>query len=335
MIDWFILNQRDLPWRHGTDPYRVWLSEIMLQQTQVKTALPYYERFLAAYPTVEDLAAADETEVLDLWAGLGYYRRARNLHKAAGIVSRDFGGKFPCRLDDLLRLPGVGRYSAGAILSIGYGEPFAVLDGNVRRVLSRYLAVREPLPDSAFWKLLDEVVGLPAVSERISEFNQGLMELGAIVCTPANPRCAVCPLEESCSARRLGLESALPVSRPRRQPVEETYTVVVIGRQGRYLMHRNDEGPFLRGFWEFPRLVGRFESKRSLVRKLRKEYGLSVELRKIIGEVRHQITFRKLTFVAIGAVLCETPSDSRWKWLTPLQKGHPMSAYVRKVLAAA
>lgn len=334
VIDWFIRHQRDLPWRSDPDPYLVWLSEIMLQQTQVKTMLPYFERFIATYPTVEDLAAAEEAEVLDLWAGLGYYRRARNLHKAARVVCRDFQGEFPRGLEDLLRLPGVGRYSAGAILSIAYGLPHPVLDGNVKRVLSRYLAVQEPLADSAFWKLLDQTVAIPMVAANVSAFNQGLMELGATVCTPNRPRCPACPLKNSCRAHQLGLETRLPPPRRRRETVEQVFTVVVIADAGKYLMQRNEQGLFLRGFWEFPRLAGLYASHRALRLQLQAEFGLSVSPEERIAEIRHQITFRRLRFVAIRAVLREAPSDARWTWLAPLQKGYPMSAYVRKVLAS-
>ena len=334
LIDWFDRNQRDLPWRRAPDPYRVWLSEIMLQQTQVKTMLPYFERFISAYPSVADLADADETEVLDLWAGLGYYRRARNLHRTAQIVARDFDGKFPDRLEDLMQLPGIGRYSASAILSIARGQPYPVLDGNVRRVLSRYLAVEGALSDGPFWAFLEEAVAVPAVAVRISDFNQGLMELGAIVCTPRNPICPDCPIRDSCVARRKGLESELPAARTRRKPIEETHTVVVITRRGRYLMHCNDRGPFLKGLWEFPRLVGRFESNRALARGLMEEFGLCARVEGPITRIRHQITFRKLTFIAVGAVLHEDPPDPRWEWVAPQERGRPMSAYVRKVLAA-
>lgn len=334
VIDWFLANQRDLPWRRNPDPYRVWLSEVMLQQTQVKTVLPYFERFVATFPSLEDLAEADEDEVFDLWAGLGYYRRARNLHAAARIICRDFGGHFPEKLEELLCLPGIGRYSAGAILSIACGRPHPVLDGNVKRVLSRCLALREPFPDSAFWKLLDEIVALPHVASAISAFNQGLMEMGAVICTPRRPDCDFCPLEGSCRAHRLGLESDLPVTRGRPKVIEETYTVIVIAREGRYLMHRNDRGPFLRGFWEFPRLSGRFESATALAGNLERTFDLNVRPGSRIAEIRHQITFRRLTFVAVGAVLSRDPSDSLWKWLAPGQRRHPMSAYVRKILAA-
>lgn len=334
IIDWFLENQRDLPWRRNPDPYWVWLSEVMLQQTQVKTVLPYFEKFIAAYPTVEDLAEAGEAEVLDLWTGLGYYRRARNLHKAAQIICRDFGGSLPRQIDDLLSLPGIGRYSAGAVLSIAYGQPQPVLDGNVKRVLSRYGAVQKPVPDLAFWKLLSEAVVLPSVARQISALNQGLMELGALVCTPRRPDCLSCPLRYSCRGHRLGIASALPKPKPRRKIVKETHTVIVIVRNHHFLMRRNEHGPFLKGFWEFPRLPGRFESSRTLIRKLDSELGLNVRLQTRVVEVKHQITFRRLTFVAVGAVLSSDPCDPRWKWLLRNQRRHPMSAYVRKVLSS-
>jgi len=332
IIEWFQLNQRDLPWRREPEPYRVWLSEIMLQQTQVKTMLPYYEAFLAAYPRLEDLAEADVGEVLDLWAGLGYYSRARNLHRCAEAIRDRHAGVFPEQIEDLLRLPGIGRYSAGAILSIAFGQAHPVVDGNVRRVMSRYFAARDGLPAKDLWSVLGAIVTRPPVAGRVSEFNQGLMELGALVCTPRNPDCERCPLVSACLAHAAGIEHGIP--RPSRgsRTVTEEYTSVLIRREEQYLLRRNDDGPYLKGFWEFPKVTGRRRAS-DLSEAIRAQYGIEIRPGRVLREIRHSVTFRRLRF---HPVLAETEAD--WipdflRWGVPGGKGFPVSAYVLKIAA--
>jgi A/G-specific adenine glycosylase len=213
LLAWFRQYQRDLPWRRTNDPYRIWLSEIMLQQTRVTAVIPYYERFLARFPDIHALAAAPQEEVLRLWSGLGYYSRARNLHRAAQEIVAKHGGLFPRSERDALELPGIGRYTASAILSIAYGAKHAVLDGNVARVLARLFAVRG---DSKRWQSLQESANGLLDPKSPGDWNQAMMELGATLCTPQTPQCLLCPVTQFCQARKLGLADSLPARRKKR-----------------------------------------------------------------------------------------------------------------------
>ncbi len=193
LLGWYRDNKRDLPWRNDPDPYRVWVSEVMLQQTQVKTVVPYFEEFLRSYPTVEDLARAEESEILSSWSGLGYYRRARNLHRAAQMVCERYGGEFPRDFSQALELPGIGHYTAVAILSLAHGEPLPILDGNITRFFTRYLKIEDDLERTVVGKLrkfLVQLVSETSVAKNVRDFNQALMEIGSLVCIPRNPQCA-------------------------------------------------------------------------------------------------------------------------------------------------
>src|ERR1700730_16835168 len=220
LLGWFREFQRDLPWRRTTDPYRIWLSEIMLQQTRVAAAIPYYERFLGRFPDVHVLAAAPQEEVLRLWSGLGYYGRARNLKKAAQQIVAKHAGQFPRQMDDVLALPGIGNYTAAAILSIAFGEELAVLDGNVARVLARLDAIRGDLRESQRWQDLQETADRLLEPKSPGDWNQAMMELGATLCTPKSPQCLLCPVAQFCEGRRLGIAESLPEKRKTRGRVE-------------------------------------------------------------------------------------------------------------------
>ncbi|MFQ5739494.1 MAG: A/G-specific adenine glycosylase [Acidobacteriota bacterium] len=333
LLEWYRRERRDLPWRRTSDPYRIWLSEIMLQQTQVKTVLPYYEKFLRAYPTVEKLAQADEHSVLSLWSGLGYYNRARNLHKAARVVCEKHGGHFPQDLKGALELPGIGRYTAGAILSAAYRQPLPILDGNVRRLLVRYLcleaAARPKEEEAQLWNLLGRLVRTPLAARFVSEFNQALMELGALVCKPRLPDCSKCPLQESCLALKDGLEEKLPPPR-RLRPVEKAvFVVAVIRRKGTYLLRQNLEGPILKDFWEFPRVEGR--PGPGLEKRFLQTHGLLLKIHQLGSPVSHQVTFRRLIFFPALCSLRSPPPSGGWTWSRIETRGFPVSAYVRKV----
>ena len=236
VLQWYRRNARALPWRRTRDPYRVWVSEVMLQQTQVATAQPYYERFVARFPTVRALARAPIDGVLAAWSGLGYYRRARHLHEAAGIVVREHAGAVPSEPRAFGALPGVGRYTVGAVLSIGFGVPLPVLDGNVARVLARIAAkpwsVRRPADAKVLW----EMAGALLDPRSPGDWNQALMELGATVCTPRAPRCNACPARRSCRAHAAGREEDYPPVPPRRASVRLARAVVRVERAGRVLM---------------------------------------------------------------------------------------------------
>jgi A/G-specific adenine glycosylase len=216
LLGWFRQYQRDLPWRRTKDPYRIWLSEIMLQQTRVAAVIPYYERFLERFPDVHALAAAPQEEVLRLWSGLGYYSRARNLQRAAQEIVAKHEGVFPCAEKDALALPGIGSYTASAILSIAYGAKHAVLDGNVARVLARIFAVQGDLRDTKRWQSLQKSANALLAPKSPSDWNQAMMELGATLCTPQSPECLLCPVAQFCQARKLGLADSLPARRKKR-----------------------------------------------------------------------------------------------------------------------
>lgn len=248
LLRWFDRHKRDLPWRcEPRDPYHVWLSEVMLQQTQVATVIPYFERWVRRFPTIADLAAAPLDEVLKLWEGLGYYARARNLHAAAQIIMRDYGGQLPRTVDELMALPGIGRYTAGAIASLAFGARAPVLDGNVRRVLSRAFGLRRPA-EAELWALAESL--LPR--RRAGMFNEALMELGATICAPRAPRCSACPLRAMCQAYAGGDPEAYPAKPARRTtPHHEVLTAVVVDGDGRVLLGQRPQHGLLGGLWEF------------------------------------------------------------------------------------
>lgn len=255
LLAWYRRHARDLPWRGTRDPYHIWVSEVMLQQTQVATVVNYYSRFLAAFPTIAALAAAPEQQVLRLWEGLGYYRRARQLHRAAGIIASEHGGVFPRDVDTVRRLPGIGRYTAGAILSIAFDARQPILEANTLRLLCRLAGYRgdprRPAGERLLWSLATEL--LPARAS--GTFNQALMELGSQVCTPRQPRCDDCPAQAFCPTYREGLQAVVPLP-ANKPPIERVREVaVVVRRRGRVLLIERPEGQRWAGLWDFPRFA--------------------------------------------------------------------------------
>jgi A/G-specific adenine glycosylase len=339
LLTWYRRSRRELPWRERGGPYEVWISELMLQQTRVETVVPYFRRFLERFPDLESLAAASEQEVLALWSGLGYYRRARNLHRAAKFLVSERQGRFPDDVEGWLALPGVGRYTAGAIVSIAFDKPAPILDGNVARVLARFYAVRgDPRSGEArtrLWRLAEEV--LPERS--FSEFNQGLMELGALVCTPRAPRCLVCPIREDCAARRQGLEERLPEvgARPRAVPVR--MGGVVIRKRSKLLLYRRHGADLMRDLWEFPMGECRAgeEPREAAVREARDRYGVRVVPGEELARIRHSIMNRRITLHAFDAELSAPPDRTHpgeRRWVSPEELSSlPFSSMVLKVLA--
>ncbi len=289
LLRWYARKARDLPWRRRSDPYAVWVSEVMLQQTRAETVGAYFERFMERFPDVQALAAAQVGEVLKVWEGLGYYSRARNLHRAARIVVRDLRGRAPETLEGLRALPGIGRYTAGAVASIAFGLNEPVVDGNVERVLARVFALRTPLKEARTQKRLWSLARRLIPDGRASEFNQALMDLGATVCTPRKPRCDVCPLAGACRARAKGDPETLPRRTPKR-PVPEVEAVVgVVLRGGRLLLGRRPVEGLLGGLWELP--GGKIEPgethAEALRRELREEIGIEVRTGEHLCTVRH------------------------------------------------
>lgn len=310
LLAWFRQFQRDLPWRRTRDPYCVWLSEIMLQQTRVAAVIPYYERFLNRFPNLPALAAAPEEEVLRLWSGLGYYSRARNLHKAAQKIVTEHGGEFPSRLEDVLALPGIGSYTAAAILSITFGQKLAVVDGNVARVLARLGAIRGDLRESARWQELQKCADAYVEPKSPCDWNQAMMELGATLCSPKSPECLVCPVALFCEGRRLGIAGLLPEKRKKRPTVEIRLAAAVFADElGRTLLlpppeERNeetlaDEVPTLASnLWHFPTISVNGDALANLRGHLRK---LQIPKRNSgfrfveTDKVRHTVTYREIT----------------------------------------
>lgn len=253
LMRWYDEVRRDLPWRIDSDPYKIWVSEVMLQQTRVEAAIPYFERFIGRFPTLASLAAADGDEVDKSWEGLGYYSRARNLHSAAREVSARYGGTVPSSYDDFRSLPGVGDYTAGAVLSIAYNKPLPAVDGNVLRVITRLFAISDDIMSAKAKKTVSGIVSELLPADRPSVFNQSLMELGALVCIPKAPRCAECPVAQNCAARQHGLQNSLPVKSSKKKPVEVYLTALLASTpDGSILVRRRPAGGLLAGLWELP-----------------------------------------------------------------------------------
>ncbi len=296
LLAWFGREARDVPWRRTKNPYAVWVSEIMLQQTRIDQGIPYFERFLAAFPDVQTLAAARSDQVLKLWEGLGYYNRARNLYRAARIVAHDLGGTFPRTAEEWQRLPGVGRYTAGAIASIVYGERVAVLDGNVIRVLSRLFDIEDATDDAAtrhrLWEIAESLVPLKAPGD----FNQAVMELGARICTPRSPRCDGCPIRTYCDARARGVQEQRPVRNQKRAVPRREHVVAVLVKNGRYLLAKRPERGLLGGLWEFPAgaLLPGETHKQALRRLMKDMLGVRVEVGRLIAVVDHAYSHFKV-----------------------------------------
>ena len=326
VVAWYRRHRRDLPWRRTRDPYRIWISEVMLQQTQVSTVIPYYLKFLSRFPTLARLADAKEEAVLAAWSGLGYYRRARNLHAAARRIRVDHGGKMPQEVDLLRRLPGIGRYTAGALASIAFDLPEPALDGNVERVLARLLVTRGNVGSSRVRKKFEATVLAMMQDFRPSEITQALMELGALICLPMNPGCASCPLSRGCGALAAGLQHRLPEGKPGR-PIERKEAAVAILRKGdAFLMLRRAKGDLMAGLWDFPGdfLLPHEKALEGLERVGRERLGLPITARRRVARFNQSITYRRIRVSAYEATLAE-PSRPEWKlppdarWISPRQ----------------
>ncbi len=287
LLAWYDRQGRDLPWRHSRDPYRIWLSEIMLQQTTVAAVIDYYQRFLASFPSVDTLAAAPLEAVIDLWAGLGYYSRARNLHAAARQVVEEYSGVFPSDPHLLQSLPGVGRSTAGAIAALAFDKQVAILDGNVRRVLCRLLAWQEPARTSRAEKQLWLWAEKLTPERRVHDYTQAIMDFGATLCTPRRPQCDQCPVASLCQAQKLGIENELPVKQPTQKTPTRREVVLLLERNGRILSRRRVAEGFLGGLWEFPALgLADGESPEAKVAMLKQDFSVAEEAR-CLGLVRH------------------------------------------------
>jgi A/G-specific adenine glycosylase len=316
LLAWYRRGHRDLPWRRTRDPYAIWLSEIMLQQTRVQAALPYYHRFLARFPTVEALARASEEEVLACWSGLGYYSRARNMRTAARQIVA--AGEFPSEFGAIRSLPGIGDYTAAAIASIAFGQHCAVLDGNVMRVIARVENDASDISSAGARRRFQRTAQQWLDPAAPGEFNQAMMELGATICLPRDPQCPQCPIAASCAARRAGVQDRLPVKLRKQEPQRVRGAVAVVRKNGRLLLwQRSRTASRMRGFWELPapdQLPG-------------------FQLASGCGRIRHAITRHRYELLVVSGTVPRAPRGFRWVAPEELSR-IPLSTTARKALAA-
>ena len=357
LLGWFAEAKRDLDWRRTRDPYRVWISEIMLQQTRVAAVLPYYRRFLERFPTVDALARARRETVLRSWAGLGYYSRARNLHRAAKEIVARHGGEFPRLIDDALALPGIGHYTAAAVLSIAYGEPHAVLDGNVARVLARLGTIRGDLRRPKRWRALtcaanvllpEQDAAAASLSASVSgDWNQAMMELGATLCTPRTPQCTACPVAHWCRAHALGIALRLPTQRRKPKPVRLALSAaILVDPRGRtfLLRQQSDHSSLFSNLWQFPAVKGAGPAPEKLSSYLQSAFGISAALEPL-PPARHTVTFRRILLAPFLARVAKLPAPDlaasglsgegmRMPRLAEIER-LPISNATKKIAAAA
>ena len=350
LLQWFGQFQRDLPWRHSSDPYRIWISEIMLQQTRVAAVIPYYGRFLERFPNIRSLAEAPEEDVLRLWSGLGYYSRARNLQKAAQQIVANHGGEFPNNEEDVLALPGIGRYTAAAILSIAFGAKRAVLDGNVARVIARLGAIRGDLRESHRWQGLQKAADGLLDARSPGDWNQAMMELGATVCTPRAPQCLLCPVTKFCRARQLGIAGDLPEKQRKRAPVEITLAAAVFfdplgrtifmppSRKTTKKPAADDVATLVSRMWHFPTVPVRDNPPAELRRFLGELVPVTTHPLQLVplGKIRHAVTYRKVTILPFRIDVAKIPRV-RGARSIPLEEfsSLPVSNLTRKIARAA
>jgi len=306
-----------MPWRETSDPYRIWLSEVMLQQTQVKTVIPYYQRFLEQFPTIKDLAHSDLQEILKMWEGLGYYARARNFHRAAGVVIREYGGHVPADWETFLTLPGVGEYTAAAVLSLAFGHAHAVVDGNVKRVLSRLFVIEDPVNKPKAYQQFKHIAGTLLDRKQPGNFNQAIMELGALICKPANPVCDLCPVQADCMAYLTGQVDAFP-KKEKRKPIPTRLMVAgVIRKKDRVLIVRRKTEGLLGGLWEFPggEIRPGEDAAAGCIRTIREKAGLRVSIDKHLSNVNHAYTHFK---IHLTVFTCQVRPGSRVRLSGPV-----------------
>lgn len=321
LVDWYARHKRDLPWRHTQDPYRIWVAEVMLQQTRVETVLPYYSRFLARFPTIQVLATAHVDDVLKAWEGLGYYARARNLHAAARQIADELGGRLPQSRDGLRSLPGIGRYTAAALASIAFGQDVIALDGNLTRILCRLFSVDDDPSRPGTERMLEDLAQTMAPAGSSSDFNQALMDLGATVCLPSKPRCLLCPLMGDCRAQVEGIQDKLPIRASRSfHPHRDVTAGIIWDASGRFLISQRPYESLLGGLWEFPggkRRPGE-DLRDCLQREIREEIGIDIQVGKLLCTIDHDFTHFHMTLYAYqcmwsgGDPRCIGCEDIQW-----------------------
>ncbi|TWT94403.1 A/G-specific adenine glycosylase [Stieleria varia] len=355
LLDWFQDNARELPWRSDPTPYHVWISEIMLQQTQVATVLPYYQRFMKSFPTVQSLAAADESELMKHWEGLGYYRRARSMHAAAKVIMEQYDGEFPLQFDQVLALPGIGRYTAGAILSISSGQRLPILEGNTHRVYSRWIALREPPMEKAanalLWQFAESILPRKSDAHGSGQFNQAAMELGALVCLPKNPKCDACPVRRDCRAAASGLQDQIPGKMTKTRYEDRTEFALILAQApsrtssakmnsthlAKYLLRPLPTDGRWGGLWDFPRPThGDLESVIAAAQWLSDEIGHPVDSGVCLKTIKHAVTKYRITLhvhMAQARLMKGWRPPAPWQWMTVNEMlDLPMSVTGRKIV---
>jgi A/G-specific adenine glycosylase len=322
VLEWYHHNRRELPWRGETSPYRIWVSEVMLQQTQVATVIPYYHRFLERFPAVEALAAAPLEEVLKVWEGLGYYARARNLHKAAIEIVEKHGARFPESYAQLRTLPGFGDYTAGAVASVAFDQAVSAVDGNVKRVIARLFALETDITRAPAAQQLKRIAGALVDPDAPGDWTQAIMEVGATVCTPKSPKCPLCPVNDLCQGRLRGLERALPVKPVKKVLPHYDVTAAVIRQDGKVLIGQRPLEGMLGGLWEFP--GGKQEGSETLVeclrREIKEELDLEIEVDRPLVTIKHSYTHFKITLHAFYCRLLNGQPQplgvADWRWVS-------------------
>jgi len=341
LLTWFAANARDLPWRRTRDPYAIWVSEIMLQQTQVKTVIPYWERWLRELPTIQSAAKASPPKLHKLWEGLGYYTRVRNLQTATQQIVAQHDGRFPENFDDILALPGIGRYTAGAIASIAFNQPRPILDGNVIRVLTRVFGIttdpREKKTSTQLWQLAEELVDhashIAQQASACSHLNQSLMELGALICTPRSPQCNACPVSKLCVARTKNLQEQLPNLGKRTEATKRRFIAFVVERGGKFLVRQRPAGVVNAHLWEFPNVEAGAQVS-DPQHSAAKELGLKPTGNKPMRSIKHSITRYRITLEVWTAEINGKASVAGdWRSLPKLHKLACTSAH-KKILAS-
>jgi A/G-specific adenine glycosylase len=320
LLSWYDLNKRDLPWRRTSDPYEIWISEVMLQQTQVNTVIPYYENFLRRFPTISDLAKAELESVLKVWEGLGYYARARNLHSAALQIMSNHDGILPSTLSKLKQLPGIGDYTAAAVMSIAFNSPIAAVDGNIKRVFSRLMMMPQAINKPESNKVFSVTAASLLHKKNPGDYNQALMELGALICSPQNPECSHCPLVNLCEAARNHKISDYPVVAAKPKIPTYKIAVAIIIKGDRLLITKRKEKGLLGGLWEFPggKLNNDEGASEACIREVKEETGLKVEPFSRLTHVKHAYTHFKIEMDVFlcrflsGKVNLSGPVDFRW-----------------------
>jgi A/G-specific adenine glycosylase len=320
LISWFKQEQRELPWRKDQDPYKVWVSEIMLQQTRVDTVIPYFNRFLEWFPTLEDLAAAEEEKVLKAWEGLGYYSRVRNLQSAVKEVQEKYNSVVPNDPKEISSLKGVGPYTAGAILSIAYGIPEPAVDGNVMRVLARILSIWEDIAKPASRKVFEKAVRQLISQDDPSSFNQALMELGALICTPTSPSCLLCPVREHCQGFYEGTQNELPIkSKKGKQRQVQLAAIVLMDEYGKFLIHKRSSQGLLANLWEFPNVeidLPIQNERRQLSGLFQEAFGCEIKQLKRFGQIQHVFSHLIWNIDVYSGTTSKVLLEQDWKLVT-------------------